>query len=237
MQLEQAIFTSARTRHAQGYHLTSRSPGITDQVAQALSQWSPSHGGLIESNIDAVSLNYFPLPSNCGVLARSVYGGPEYSDRGGLQIVTRMLVFHREQLADYSNSPLILARLALALGQLRLSSNLNQVLEPVELPDWTALANAAPKHNSVEPSARVQTLVQRLQTGSRVAVIGAENPQVLLEELFQQTHPNDRLDMSFTTGLKPSMHRQFRVQFLSAADPRQRGQLAAQGVECVDLAV
>jgi hypothetical protein len=237
MQVEQAIFTSARTRHAQGYYLTSRSPGITDEIAQALSQWSPSHGGLLESVIDAVSLNYFPLSSNRGVLARSVYGGPEYSDRGGLQIVTRMLVFDREQLAGYSNNPLNLARLALALGQLRLSGKLEQLLEPVELPDQTALATAAPNSDLVEPSESVQELLQRLQTASRVAVVGADNPREVLEELFQHTHPDDRLDVSFTTGLKPSMHRQFGVQFLTAADPRLRGQLAAQGVECVDLAV
>jgi hypothetical protein len=237
MYVEQAIFTSARTRHAQGYHLTSRSPGITDEIAQALSQWSPSHGGLLESAIDAVSLNYFPLPSNRGVLARSVYGGPEYSDRGGLQIVTRMLVFQREQLAGYSNNPLNLAQLAMALGQLRLTGNLEQLLEPVELPDQTALATAALGPDVVEPSESVQELLQRLQTASRVAVVGAENPRELLEELLQHTHSDDRLDVSFTTGLKPSMHRQFRLQFLTAADPRLRGQLAAQGVECVDLAI
>ncbi|MBT6154044.1 MAG: hypothetical protein HOL01_15310 [Planctomycetaceae bacterium] len=237
MYVEQAIFTSARTRHAQGYHLTSRSPGITDEIAQALSQWSPSHGGLLESAIDAVSLNYFPLPANRGVLARSVYGGPEYSDRGGLQIMTRMLVFQREQLAGYSNNPLKLARLALALGQLRLSGELEQLLEPVELPNQTALAIAATEHRSAEPATEGQMLVARLQTASRVAVIGAENPRELLEEVLQHTHPDDRLDVSFTTGLKPSMHRQFRVQFLTTADPRLRGQLAAQGVECVDLAV
>lgn len=297
MHVEQAIFTSARTRHAQGYHLTSRSPGITDDVARALSVWSPSHGGLIDTAPVAVSLSYFPLASNRGVLARSVYGGPEYSDRGGLQIVTRMLVFGREQLAGYANNPLHLARIALALGHLRLSGRLEPVLEPVELPDRTVLAedegtsiverpggtrdrekrsvgamecscngvlgespernpNTPALHDSNNPDfpALARQLAERLARGSRLAVIGAVNPRELLEALFHCTPAEARSDLSFTTGLWPSMQRSFRVQFLPAVDTavtnrtdlgrrkldgllaRLRGPLAAQGVEFVDLA-
>jgi len=237
MQVEQAIFTSARTRHTRGYHLTSRSPGITDHVAQVLSAWSPSHGALIDSAVDAVSLSYFLANSNVAVLARTVYGGPEYSDRGGLQLVTRMLVFQREQLAGYGNNPLKLARLALALGHLRLDGQLEQPLQSIELPERTALANRTSDNATAEPTDAASELALRLRRASRVAVVGAEDPWQLLEELFQQTAPDERPDVSFTTGLKPSMHRSFRVQFLQAADPRLRGQLASQGVECVDLAM
>jgi hypothetical protein len=236
MHVEQAIFTSARTRHTQGYHLTSRSPGIAEDVAQALASWSPSHGALIDSAVDAVSWNYFLVKSNVAVLARSVYGGPEYSDRGGLQLVTRMLVFQREQLAGYGNNPLNLARIALALGHLRLDGNLEQPLKPIELPDRTALAHSESDRDTAEPTEAVQQLTVRLQRASRVAVVGADDPWQLLEQLFQQTDPNERTDVSFTTGLKPSMHRSFRVQFLQSVDHRLRGQLAAQGIECVDLA-
>ena len=49
VQIEQAIFTSAKSDRASGYHLVSRSPGITEADARDLASWGPSHDSLLGS--------------------------------------------------------------------------------------------------------------------------------------------------------------------------------------------
>ena len=71
-----------------GYHLVARSAGISEDLACRLSAWGPTHGSLLDESRDASSLSFFTPDDRWSVLARTVYGGPEYSQRGGRQIVT-----------------------------------------------------------------------------------------------------------------------------------------------------
>src|SRR5205823_490496 len=59
---EQAIFTSLPRRGKAGYHLVARSPGVSDAEANALTTWSPSHGGLVVDASNHSSANFHPLP-------------------------------------------------------------------------------------------------------------------------------------------------------------------------------
>ena len=135
MQVEQAIFTSLRSRKSQGYHLVAQSSGLDDQLARRLCTWGPSHASLMNDHPDAESLNFHPLTDDWFAVSRTVYGGPEYSGRGGLQVFTQFLLLRREQLARYENHPLLVVQTAQLLGNLRLVSNILHHLPPVELPE------------------------------------------------------------------------------------------------------
>ena len=230
MQVEQAIFTSARSSHASGYHLTARSAGIDDVLAQTISLWGPSHAALVSGEFDASSLNFFPVGHDRFALSRSVYGGPEYSARGGFQIVTSIILFHREQLAGYSDNPVALAQTVLALGHLRLQSVVDERLPALDLPDRSMLGLASPSAEDQDEENLISRVLTNLENDGRVAVFGLPNPMPTLERLFQHTPRDQRPQLSFATGLKPSVHRNFRLHFFFTTDEDLSIQLTSQGI-------
>lgn len=234
MQLEQAAFTSVRTQHTQGYHLVGRSPGIDETVAQWLSQWGPTHAALADTNVDASSLSFFHGPGEKMAVARSVYGCPEYSERGGLQVVTYFAVFQRRQLSGYENNPLYLIQSLTSAGCLRFQHESVEDLPLLEVPNHSFAARCE-NHRSLTPlSAELQHVTAAIQDDRRVAVLGSAAPHVSLEQLFLHTPSDQRLELTFTTGLKPSVHRPFRLAFFPQADARLKVQLTQQGITCIE---
>ncbi|MEW4530106.1 MAG: hypothetical protein ACF8PG_03755 [Maioricimonas sp. JB045] len=235
MNVEQAVFTSVQTRRAQGYHLVARSPGINERLARTLAQWGPSQGALVGHNVDDNSLSCFATEDGQVVLMRSVYGGPEYSGRGSLQVVTYYAICRREDLSGYDENPLRLARVLLALGHLRLQTDFSRPLTSIELPDRIAPPPAdRPAHESSRPLAT--TILEQLDSDQRIAIVGAVNAWSTLDGVLQQIPTAWRLELSFTTGLNPSVHRRFLLHFLPEADTRRRSDLERQGITCVDVA-
>ena len=116
MLVEQAIFTSAVTDRAQGYQLTSRSPGISDADARELAVWGPSHDSLLEGHGATGSVNFNRLSSGAYAISRTTTGGAEYSGRGGAQVYTQFLVVSPELLARFANNPFAILRAATAVG-------------------------------------------------------------------------------------------------------------------------
>ncbi len=234
MLVEQALFTSAQTQHARGYHLVARSPGITDDMVKALAVWSPSHDSLVESHASAESLNYYRLDDDWAALTRSVNGESEYSNRGGLRLETNMLVFRASQLAGYDHHPLSLANTALSLGHLRLRARTPQQLEVIELPQssWGKLAETDSSDETDHDF--IERIVREL-TRSRVMIIGAAQPRSVVQAVLDQLPEHERGRITFSTGLRPSLHRPFGLQFLPHLDDRLRGKMAAADVTCLDV--
>lgn len=231
MQVEQAVYTSARTRNLRGYHLVARSEGIDEELASTLSVWGPSHGSLADSCRNTESLNVFPAGRGRIALSRTVFGGPEYSGRGGLQVVTRILVFRSEQLAGYEYDTVALTRTVLALGHLRLQAAFSRPMPRIDLPDETMTGLPYARHDAVEESDVFFTDLRRiLSTGGQVAVVGNERPLSLLEQLIRSTPGRERLELSFTTGLNPSVHRPFRMHFLQNVDDDMRYRLETRRI-------
>lgn len=229
MLIEQAIFTSARTAKVQGYHLVSRSPGIDEENARVLTKWSPSHGALVGPEPDAESLNYHAAARGHLALSRSFYGGPEYSARRGLQIVTRILLLKPEQFKGYDDNPLRFARLALALGHLRFENRLPPELQGVEMPRrCTGDSHPTAAHPSW--CGLLGDLVRTISAGGQVCVVGVQQPTQLLSVLFSRIPPRRRLELSFATALAPSMHRPFHLHFLPALNSGQQRQLESKGI-------
>ncbi|QDU40440.1 hypothetical protein Mal4_47970 [Maioricimonas rarisocia] len=233
MIVEQAVFTSVQTRSAQGYHLVARSPGVNERLAQTLAQWGPSQGALVGRDVDDNSLSCFATDDGRVVLMRSVYGGPEYSGRGSLQVVTYYAICRRQDLAGYDDNSLRLARVLLAQGHLRLQTDFARPLASLDLPDH---ASARPADRMARDSSAplAATILEQLDADQRIAVVGAIDAWKTLEGVLQQIPAAWRLELSFTTGLNPSVHRRFLLHFLPEADTRRRSDLQRQGIMCVD---
>jgi hypothetical protein len=217
---EQAIFTSLPRQNRGGYHLVSRSKGLSVQEAQAITRWSPSHGSLLHDQNNRVSVNFFGLPGGRFALSRSCEGPPEYSGRGGRQLYTHILVFDAKCLEAVAGQPFVIYQNALALGHLFYQFNPTELLEPVEIPgfhcarepkDWLERANDLGLPD-LEP------LRTRLLTGRAVRFSFAGDRAALAECLIGSLGPSVVPKVSFATSLHPSSDRPF---ILSLVDSRK----------------
>jgi hypothetical protein len=228
--VEQAIFTSVRSRKSQGYHLVGASSGLDDEAVRLLGKWGPSHASLLSSEVDAESFNYHPVNARWHAVSRTVHGGPEYSGRGGLQVFTHFLLVRPDQWEGYDNNPLALARTAQALGYLRLHRFSNESLPSIQLPDH-AIPNAVRVANPAAVPLHDILRVLRLQ--NRVAILGFADPLPVLALVLKETPRSERLGVSFSTGLRLSVDRDFRIHFAKRADATINAQLASQGIDFV----
>jgi hypothetical protein len=231
MQIEQALYTSAQTQNSQGYHVVAASPGIDNKLAQALAVWSPSQNGLTQRDVNSESVNCFPLVGEWIGLSRTVYGGAEYSDRGEFRLETNVLVIRREQLAGYDHNPLVMARVARAAGHLRLRSTIPLQLSPIELPGEFCKTELPTTGPPADPGLIAAVLEQCFER--RIVVVGCDRPIEFVAQLLATLPVSSRTRLSFTTGLKPTVHRGFAIQFLPAVNEELEKALAARDMTCV----
>lgn len=247
MQVEQAIFTSAQTASARGYHLVARSTGIDDRLAQQLALWAPSENSLIDRDVDAESLNVFSPEPGWIAISRTVSADAEYSNRGQFRIETNMLLMGHDQFVSYENSPLAVARAAIASGYLRLRAAVPGRLTALPLPEALGVPNeiaSAPpkpattahtkKAHAPDHSSLLQEITELAEL-QRLVIVGCDSPLDFLSELFRILPLERRLDLSFTTGLKPSTHRPFRLQFLPQVNTELARELEARGMRCLSM--
>ena len=232
MQVDQAIFTSVASGRVQGYQLAARSDGIDDRLSQTLTRWGPSHAALCSSDPSAESFNFHAVDDGLFALSRTIYGGPEYSRRGGLQLMTRYALLQRPQLQEFRSDPLTLMRLARTEGRLALVTRFEKRLPPLTLPGATAAVFWAAPAREEQPGL-ANDVAARLANGERLAVTHCGNPFALLQQVFRLLPEAQRLDVSFTTGLKPTAHRPFQLHFLPGDSPETRRSAVALGLTCL----
>lgn len=232
MHVDQAIFTSVQNGRVQGYQLAARSAGVDDRLAQALIRWGPSHAALCGVDPTAESINFHLVCNGRFALSRTVYGGPEYSDRGGFQLHTQFVIFDGEYLSKYDYNPVALFRLARTEGGLQWSPGFSPQLPPVQIPE----ANAAafwPLPPSEWEDAFAKTIYERVRRRERLAITQCFHPLPLLQRLFHRFRDSQRLDISFTTGLKPTANRPFLLHLLPGEFPELRRSASALGLTCI----
>ena len=221
MILQQAIFTSARTERSDGYHLVACSKGISAEDKRELAVWGPSHDSLCNPTRPAVS--YFPLKSGAFCVARTSCEQWEHSGRGR-RIHSHMLIVAAEDFADANFHPLVVygvaQRFELFRGQLPSTALLPEV--ELESPcsqiesELLELASTAEEMNTVPALGRAQSGAERL------ALLHATRPLHLLAGLFFWLPQAQRRDCTFTTGLKFSPRRPFRLMFVDGSSSQQR---------------
>jgi hypothetical protein len=236
--VEQAVFTSAETDRLAGYQVVSKSPGVCTADCRELAVWCPSHDSLLDLGAESPSLNFHPLPSGAYCISRTTPAGWEYSGRGGVRVYTHCLIVPPTVLSRFSNNPFALARAAEASGAMKVLAQPPKRLEPLPLVggaaavDQTLLAQLA----GCPGPQRLTALVQAALDCVCLAVAGPVPAGQLMAGLLSCLPPQCRTEFSFSTGLKFSSRRPFRLVALPG-DPAQRRWVAHQNnVSVLDLA-
>ena len=236
--IEQAVFTSIESDAAAGYAVVARSPGVCEEDARELAVWGPSHDSMLDSSPAAESYNFHPLPSGAWCISRSVPVGGE-CHAGGQRVYTQCLVVPPEVLLRFGNNPFALMHAASADGLWQVGSEIRQGddeagqvgnlsyvsrLEPLVL----TAGGAAPVDQALlaflaaDPGPEnVATMVQTARHAVCLALGCRPSPTPLIAGLFSCLPPECRLEFSFSTGLKFSPRRPFRIVALSG-DPAER---------------
>jgi hypothetical protein len=226
--IEQVVFTSTRSDRFVGYQIVASSEGIEEIDRREMAIWGPSHDSLLEAGPQAVSFNYFPLPSRSFCISKTSGVGWEYSGRGGAKIYTHSLVASAETLLRYSNHPLALARAASVIGAFHIPNKLPITLESLDLPGSAPTVLQKSLSQLIERVGiwQLATFVQAVSsTACTVAVSGGASAEQLISGLLYCLPVQDRNAISFSTGLKHSSRRPFRILPLPH-DPAERREIA-----------
>jgi hypothetical protein len=220
MRLSQAIFTSVRSERLDGYQLAARTPDITEDLVKDLTTWGPAHDSLWSGEPGATSINFHGLADGQCCLSQTTLSGEEYSGRGGGRVYTQMIVIPKDALARFANNPFLVLRALAASGRLMVYDQVPRELATIPLigradsqPEWIA------EIISKAGAETIAELTEAVTADSPVTVITDLPVERLFQALLHQLQPAERLEVSFTTGLKPSSRRPFKLA-ISPDDPQ-----------------
>lgn len=234
-QVEQAIFASSNRGRGGGYQVVAKSSGVDRRTCQALCRWTPT---LAPSNDpENWTINYFPVSDDSIAVTRTVLGGPEYSCRGGTQVVTLILLLQNEQFMSYGCNAIAVARTALMLGYLRLPLDMAcEQLPSALLPDRPIIDKSFPLDPAHQDAYDdlLDEISDLVMQSRRVAIVGLTEPIDAVAKLLPKLSLEARREFSFTTGLAPSVSRPFQAHFLPEVDVAKRRTLDSQDIVCVN---
>lgn len=219
--VEQAIYTLVDADREAGYQVVASSPGVYAADSRELTVWGPSRDSMPDADERQESLNFHPLPSGAFCVSRSTPAGWERG--GGRRVFTHCLIVPPEVMGRFSNNPFALAEV-MSENDLWLDSSLPcPRLRSFSPPDGAApVDQALLRRLAAEPGPQaVAKLVQQVRSALCLAIAGSREPVPLMAGLFNCLPPECRLEFSFSTGLKFSPWRPFRVVTLSD-DPAER---------------
>ena len=237
MRLEQAIFTSVRSTRLDGYQLAATSGGIGEAVAKELTIWGPAHDSLWDTRHDGRSVNFHPLATGDYCVSCTTLAGAEYSGRGGGRVYSQMFVVPREALERFAWDPFLILRALSAAGRLVVHDTVPQSLPRVPLLGRSEKPDESLTRQVIdEIGAKVfSDVVEAVATCRSIALLTSGHVERLYQAILHSFSPEDRLTISFTTNLKDSARRPFKL-FVLPNDPtivRQSTRL--NGARVVDL--
>ncbi len=234
-QVEQAVFASSNRGRVGGYQVIAKSSGVDRRTCQELCRWTPTRAP--SNDPDNWTINYFPVSENSVAVTRTVLGGPEYSCRGGTQVVTLILLLQNEQFMSYAGNSIAVARTALVMGYLRLPLDMGrEKLATAMLPDCPIIDTSVPR-DPVDSDACddvLDEISELVMQSRRVAIVGIAEPMDAVERLLPKLSVEARREFSFTTGLAPSVSRPFQAHFLPKVDVAIRRTLESQDIVYVN---
>jgi GTPase-associated protein 1, N-terminal domain type 2 len=237
MRLEQAIFTSVRSSRLDGYQLAATSSGVSAAVAKELATWGPAHDSLWDTRQDARSVNFHPLANGAYCLSCTTLSGAEYSGRGGGRVYSQMFVVPREALERYAWDPFLILRALAAAGRLVTHDEVPGTLPTVPLLGRTDRPDESLTRQVIEEIGPqvFDDLVEAVASSTSVALLTSGHVERLYQAILHAFAPADRAAISFTTNLKDSPRRPFKL-FVLPNDPgviRQSQRL--NGAKVIDL--
>lgn len=237
MLIEQAIFTSARTSQGTGYHLVAKSPGITPEEAAELSVLGPSHGSLRDQRPDAASVNFLFMSAGQVCISKSMAAGEEYSQRGGARIYTHFLILPNEVFLRFANQPFTVLRAAWAKGLLDVPEKPPASLQPFTLAGRVARVDEGLLAQFAEELGpqRVAHFIEAALSPGIKAITGIEQSDTVFAGLSNCLPVECRREITFTTGLRYSPQRPFKLFMLDENPDEQRRVARQAGITIVDL--
>ena len=236
MLIDQAVFSSGQTDRASGYQLLGRSPGIGEADARELAAWGPSHDSLRDAASTAVSFNFHPLPSGAFCIGRTVAAGAEYSGRGR-RIYTQSLVIGPSAFSLFANNPFNVLRAAESAGALIAYDQVPAQLAPLRL---DAVGTAVDRHLLADLAtqfgpAEIGNLLASVLDCPQVAIRGAVDPVQVVAGLMNCLPVVCRAEFSFSTGLRASPQRPFRILAAGENTVERRRLILQLGLTVVDV--
>jgi hypothetical protein len=224
--VEQAVFTSIGNGVGPGYQVVACSPGVCQSDARELGVWGPTHDSVLDPSAEAASFNFHPLPSGSYCVSRtvSVASDAESPPRAD----THCLLVPAEVLVRFGNNPLAVIDAASNRGLWQVHHPPYPPLESLSLDGGAAAADLMLLERlAVDPGPdTVAALVQAARETLCLAIAGEPNVASLLSGLFNCLPIECRVEFSFTTGLKFSPRRPFRIVAVPD-DPAQRQWIAS----------
>jgi len=213
MRIEQAIFTSIQSSRLDGYQLAATSSGMDSELAKELTIWGPAHDSLWDTRCDARSVNFHSLMDGSFCLSCTTLSGAEYSGRSGGRVYTQMFVLRRDALAPFANDPFLVLRALSAAGRLIVLSQVPSSLPSVPLLGRTVKVDSAFARDVVDEVGEkvFHDLAQAVAGPGRVAVSTSGHVERLFQASLHTLPFEERLSLSFTTGLKDSPRRPFKL--------------------------
>lgn len=212
MRADQAIYTSLPRNGRDGYHVVSRSRGVSEADARALAAWCPSHGALIVDDENRSSVNIHPVSDGRMAISRTIKGRSEYSGRGGRQVYTHAILVDSDAMRRSEIVPIALYLDALALGVFRYQPDPAPVLEEVELGD----CHRAPGIGDPAPISANELirLRERLAGDDPVELRHSGNRRRFVEQLVAALPGELAASLSISTSLTPSTARPFALRII-----------------------
>jgi hypothetical protein len=237
MRIPHAIFTSLRGERLEGYQLAATSEEVTEELARELNTWGPAHDSLLDEHSLEPSVNFHPLSADYYCLSVTRSAGAEYSGRAGGRIYTQMFLLSPEALARFGNNPFLIRRAIQAAGRELVLAEPPSRLRSFPLVGRAGDSDAEDSEQLLEQvSPEVLQKLAKMVVENPAVALAAQDPlPALFAALFQRLTPEQRLQVSFTTGLRHSPRRPFRL-FVLPWDPAVRRQFQRQvGVTVVEL--
>jgi hypothetical protein len=218
--IEQAIFTVLETGREAGYQVAVRSVGVCEADARELVVWEPSRESMLEMGPDAESFTFLPLPSGAYGISRTLSAGWEASDQ---RTYSHCLLVPPEVLARFANNPFAILRMMSEHDLWQKPGEPCASLAPFSPPGGAApVDQVLLQQLATDPGPeQVAVFVQAARNAVCLAVAGTRLPVSLMAGLFSCLPPECRLEFSFSTGLKFSPRRPFRIMTLSD-DPAEQ---------------
>ncbi len=219
--IEQAIFASTETDLGAEYRVVARSAGVRDADAGELMAWEPTRDAMHDAGDAAQSFNFHPLPSGSFCISRSTPAGWERG--GGRRVHTHCLIVPLDVMTQVGNNPFAIIQSATQRALWQKPHDIPTSLQPFGLPEDAAAVQQTLLHQLAKDPGPEQmaALVQRACNSVCLALGGATDPATLMAGLFSCLPPECRLEFSFSTGLRFSPWRPYRLVSLSD-DPAER---------------
>jgi len=204
--------------------LAATSPGISREVARELSKWGPAHDSLYDDSDSAASINYHPLHDGVYCLSQTVSSGMEYSGRGSGRIYTQCFVIPEEVMLRFAGNPFRLLEAIVSAGHVVVFDDPPELLEPISLVGRAAVADLELLDSFVNDVGleTLTILVDALLSTDSLGLVGHESTKRLFTCLLNVLPVECRSEVSFSTGLKPSPCRPYRLITMNSPPTRAR---------------